>query len=50
MLEIKDTTMRKLIFFMHITLDGYIAGPKGEMDWINLPDDAKLLANGRRKT
>jgi dihydrofolate reductase len=38
MLEIKDTTMKKLIFFMHITLDGYVAGPKGEMDWINLPD------------
>ena len=29
--------MRKLIFAMHTTLDGYVAGPNGEMDWINLP-------------
>ena len=30
--------MRNLIFFMHISLDGFVAGLKGEMDWINLDD------------
>ena len=26
--------MRKLISFMHISLDGFVAGPNGEMNWI----------------
>lgn len=26
--------MRNLISFMHISLDGFVAGPSGEMDWI----------------
>lgn len=26
--------MRKIISFMHISLDGFVAGSKGEMDWI----------------
>lgn len=26
--------MRKLIFFMHSSLDGYVAGTNGEMNWI----------------
>ena len=30
--------MRNLIFFMHTSLDGFVAGPNGEMDWINLDD------------
>ncbi len=30
--------MRNLIFFMHTSLDGFVAGPKGEMNWINLDD------------
>ncbi|AYB33445.1 dihydrofolate reductase family protein [Chryseolinea soli] len=28
--------MSKIILCMHTTLDGFVAGPKGEMDWINL--------------
>lgn len=28
--------MRNLISFMHISLDGYVAGPNGEMHWINI--------------
>ena len=28
--------MRKLIALMHVSLDGFCAGPKGEMDWISL--------------
>lgn len=30
--------MRNLIFFMHTSLDGFVAGPNGEMDWIKLDD------------
>lgn len=30
--------MRKLIIFLHTSLDGYAAGPKGEMDWIKFDD------------
>lgn len=30
--------MRKILSFMHISLDGYAAGPNGEMDWIKLND------------
>ena len=26
--------MRKVISFMHVSLDGFVAGPNGEMDWI----------------
>jgi len=28
--------MRKIISFMHISLDGFVAGPKGEMNWITV--------------
>jgi dihydrofolate reductase len=28
--------MRKIISFMHISIDGFVAGPNGEMDWINV--------------
>lgn len=28
--------MRKIISFMHISLDGFVAGPNGEMDWIQV--------------
>ncbi len=31
--------MRKIISHAHISLDGYAAGPNGEMDWIKLSDD-----------
>lgn len=30
--------MRKLIFFMHTSLDGFVAGLNGEMDWIKVDD------------
>src|SRR5215469_11399078 len=52
--------MRKIIVTMWITLDGYIAGPNGEMDWIgeiydeamgnyeyNLVSEADTLLLGR---
>ncbi len=31
--------MRKLISFMHISLDGFVAGPNGEMNWINVDEE-----------
>ncbi|MBL7811101.1 MAG: dihydrofolate reductase family protein [Bacteroidetes bacterium] len=31
--------MKKLISFMHISLDGFVAGPNGEMDWITLNNE-----------
>ena len=31
--------MRKIISFMHISLDGYVAGPHGEMDWIKVDEE-----------
>lgn len=33
--------MRNLIFFMHTSLDGFVAGPKGEMNWIHV--DAEIF-------
>ena len=30
--------MRKLIFFMHTSLDGFVAGLNGEMNWINVDE------------
>ena len=30
--------MRKLISLMHVSLDGYCGGPKGEMNWISMND------------
>ncbi|MDO6431395.1 dihydrofolate reductase family protein [Flavitalea sp. BT771] len=30
--------MRKIISFMHVSLDGFVAGPNGEMDWIQVDD------------
>jgi dihydrofolate reductase len=31
--------MKKIISFMHVSLDGFVAGPNGEMDWINVEDE-----------
>lgn len=31
--------MGKIISFMHISLDGYVAGPSGEMDWIKIDQE-----------
>src|SRR5919107_1196405 len=30
--------MRKILLLEHVTLDGFVAGPNGEMDWINIDD------------
>ena len=31
--------MRKIFSFMHISLDGFVAGPNGEMDWIKVDEE-----------
>jgi dihydrofolate reductase len=30
--------MRKIVLLMHISLDGFVAGPNGEMSWIKVDD------------
>jgi dihydrofolate reductase len=37
--------MRKIIVSEHITLDGFVAGPNGEMDWIQLDDEMFDMVN-----
>jgi hypothetical protein len=31
--------MRKIVLFMHTSLDGFVAVPNGEMDWIIVDDE-----------
>jgi dihydrofolate reductase len=31
--------MRKIIWLMHVSLDGFVAGPNGEIGWIYLEDE-----------
>jgi dihydrofolate reductase len=31
--------MRHLIFFMHTSVDAFVAGPQGEMDWIRVDEE-----------
>jgi len=42
--------MRKIISFVHISLDGFVAGPNGEMNWIKVDEEifdhvGKRIAN-----
>jgi dihydrofolate reductase len=39
MISLKKITMSRIISFMHTSLDGFIAGPNGEMDWIIVDED-----------
>ncbi|MGX2995117.1 dihydrofolate reductase family protein [Streptomyces sp. JNUCC 64] len=36
--------MRKLKLQVQVTVDGYMAGPNGEMDWMTFPDGEDLTA------
>lgn len=31
--------MRKLVICLHVSVDGFVAGPNGEMDWIHVHDE-----------
>jgi dihydrofolate reductase len=35
----KQNNMRNIISFMHVSLDGFVAGPNGEMDWITVDEE-----------
>ncbi|MBE2279434.1 MAG: dihydrofolate reductase [Ignavibacteriaceae bacterium] len=35
--------MRKLILQMQITVNGYVAGPNGELDWVSFEWDSELI-------
>lgn len=39
--------MRKIVQFMHVSLDGFVAGPNGEMDWITVDETLFDYANDR---
>ncbi len=39
--------MRTLVSFMHVSLDGFVAGPNGEMDWIKVDDEIFDYAGDR---
>lgn len=39
--------MRPLVLFMHVSLDGFVAGPNGEIDWVKVDDEIFDYA-GRR--
>lgn len=36
--------MRKVVLFMHISLDGFAAGPNGELDWISYDEELEKYA------
>ncbi|MEI8282319.1 MAG: dihydrofolate reductase family protein, partial [Armatimonadota bacterium] len=36
--------MRKLVSLMHVSLDGFVAGPNGEMEWIKISEEIFDLA------
>jgi dihydrofolate reductase len=40
----RRTNMRKLKLQMQITVDGFVAGPEGQLDWMTPPRDESLLA------
>jgi dihydrofolate reductase len=35
----KSKYMKRIISFMHLSLDGFVAGPNGEMDWIKVDEE-----------
>ena len=42
--------MRKIIALMHISLDGFTAGPNGELDWALVDDEMYEYVAARTKT
>src|SRR5262245_38911235 len=38
--------MRNVVLFMHISLDGFAAGPNGELDWISYDQELEKYAEG----
>jgi dihydrofolate reductase len=42
--------MRKVIFLIHMSLDGFVAGPNGEMEWIVYDDEMEKYAHELHST
>lgn len=42
--------MRKIIFLIHLSLDGFVAGPNGEMDWIVYNDEVEKYSHDLHAT
>jgi dihydrofolate reductase len=42
--------MRKVISFMHVSLDGFVTGPRNEMNWIIMDDEIFRDATNLRET
>ncbi|HEX2905341.1 MAG TPA: dihydrofolate reductase family protein [Phototrophicaceae bacterium] len=42
--------MRKIIFLIHVSLDGLVAGPNGEMDWIVYNEEVEKYAHSLHAT
>ena len=42
--------MRKVIFLIHVTLDGFVAGANGEMDWIVYNDEVEKYSHDLHST
>src|ERR1700752_722404 len=38
--------MRNVVLFMHVSLDGFAAGPNGELDWISYDEELEKYAEG----
>lgn len=38
--------MRNVVLFMHISLDGFAAGPNGELNWISYDEELQKYAEG----
>jgi dihydrofolate reductase len=41
--------VRRLVLFMHTSLDGFVAGPSGEMDWIDVNEEMFDYAGQRTR-
>jgi dihydrofolate reductase len=50
LVEQGENIMRKLILLMHVSLDGFVAGPNGEMDWIVYNDELESDAHSLHET
>ena len=38
--------MRNVVLFMHVSLDGFCAGPNGELDWVSYDSELEKYAEG----
>jgi dihydrofolate reductase len=38
--------MRKVVLFIHLSLDGFAAGPNGELDWMSYDEELEKYAEG----